>query len=97
MNLFGNAAPKLTAMEQAKEWKRKISKESRSIDRDIVKLQREEKKSMAECKKLLKEGHKPAAKLLAKEVVNTRKAIERMHAAIAHLNSVSVNLQTSIC
>lgn len=33
---------------------------------------------MNECKKLTKEGRVSAAKILAKEVVSTRKAVERM-------------------
>lgn len=33
---------------------------------------------MVECKKLAKEGRLGAAKILAKEVIGTRKAVERM-------------------
>ena len=97
MNIFGNAQPKLTPAEQAKEWKRNITKEMRSIDRDIEKLHREEKKSLLECKKLLKDKQNNAARMLAKEVVNVRNTIARMHTAKAQLNSVNMNLQTSVC
>ena len=97
MNIFGNAKPNLTPAEQAKEWKRNITKEMRSIDRDIEKLHREEKKSLLECKKLLKDKQNNAARMLAKEVVNVRNTIARMHTAKAQLNSVSMNLQTSVC
>ena len=85
----------------AKEWRRNLAKEARSIDRDVrldwnfwsfhrtwflntnTKLQvenlrREEKKALLECKKLAKEGRVSAAKILAKEVIGTRKAVERM-------------------
>jgi division protein CdvB (Snf7/Vps24/ESCRT-III family) len=41
-------------------------------------LGREEQKAMKECKKLAKENRVSAARILAKEVVNTRKAVERM-------------------
>ena len=41
-------------------------------------MRREEKKALTECKKLAKENRVSAAKILAKEVVNTRKAVERM-------------------
>lgn len=41
-------------------------------------MRREEKKALLECKKLAKEGRVGAAKILAKEVVGTRKAVERM-------------------
>lgn len=41
-------------------------------------------------------GYIPASKVLAKEVVNTRKAIARMYSAQAQLNSVSMGLSTSV-
>ena len=94
----------------AKEWRRNLAKEVRSIDRDVrhsivedtmctqfwsiccpyifVKvenLRREEKKALTECKKLAKENRVSAAKILAKEVVNTRKAVERMQVPIKKL------------
>jgi hypothetical protein len=41
-----------------------------------------------ECKKLSKEGRVGAAKILAKEVVNTRKAVERMQ---VRFNSIDLS------
>jgi hypothetical protein len=43
------------------------------------------------------QGHTKAAKTLAKEIVNTRRAIDRMHVAKTQLNSVSMQLQTTAC
>ena len=97
MNIFGNAAPKKSPADEVKEWKRSIAKEIRNIERDIEKLKIAEKKSASECKKYLKDGHADAARILAKEIVNTRKAADRMHAAKSQLNSVSMQLQTSLC
>ena len=37
-------------VEEAKEWKRNLAKESRKLDRDILHLERAEKKAMKECK-----------------------------------------------
>jgi len=96
MNFFGTAAPKQTPEEAAKEWKRKIEREGRKITRDIQDLERAEKKSMVECKKLAKSGQMRAVRMLVKEVINTRNAIARMHAAKAQLNSVAMSLSTSM-
>ena len=96
MNLFGAASKKLDPVEQAKEWKRKIQHESRSLDRDIAKIKQAEQKALAECKKLAKQGHEKAAKILAREVVNARTQQERLHVAKTQLNSVSMQLQTSV-
>jgi division protein CdvB (Snf7/Vps24/ESCRT-III family) len=97
MNFFGAAQQnKMPPAEQDMERTRQLAKESRSIDRDISKLKTAEKASMAECRKLIKQGYIPASKVLAKEVVNTRKAMNRMYAAQAQLNSVSMSLATSV-
>jgi hypothetical protein len=48
MNFFGTK--KVDPIEQAKEWKRNLAKESRKLDRDILNLQRAEKRAMKECK-----------------------------------------------
>lgn len=95
-NLFGKAVPKLTPSEQAKEWKKKLAQEGRKLDREIEKISATEKKALTECKKLAKEGRQDNAKILAKQVLNTRRAKERMQLSRATLNSVSMNLQTNI-
>jgi hypothetical protein len=48
MNFFGTK--KVDPIEQAKEWKRNLARESRKLDRDILNLQRAEKRAMKECK-----------------------------------------------
>lgn len=88
---------KPTPEELAKEWKRNIQKEIRKIDRDISTIKRAEQKSINECKALAKKGRTPAVKILAKEIVNTRRTIERMYTAKAQLGSVQNNLQTQLC
>ena len=98
MMFFGGAPKKkVDPAESAKEWKRNLQKESRNIERDIAKLQKEEQKAIKECKKLAKSGHTNAVKILARQVVQTRKSVERMHLARAQLNSVSMQLQTAVC
>ncbi len=91
------SVPKDDAMQLGKEWKRNLQKEARKIDRDILNIKRAEDKSVKECKALAKAGRTSAVKILAKEIINTRKSVERMYMAKAQLNSVAMNLQTSMC
>jgi charged multivesicular body protein 3 len=93
-SLFGGK--KVDPVDLAKEWKRKLAKEMRLIDREISNIKREEDRAMKECKALAKTNRLPAAKILAKQVAQTRKAVERMYVTKAQLNSVSNNLQTSV-
>lgn len=44
MNLFGKREPPPDPSQLAKEWKRKLQKESRDLDRQISNLRREEGK-----------------------------------------------------
>ena len=95
MNIFGVKKPTQTPTELAKEWGRKLTKEGRELDRSVVKLRREEDKALKECKALAKKGHNNAVKILAKEIAQTRKAVERMYMAKANMNSVALQLKTS--
>lgn len=96
MMFFSSSTPKQDPVDLAKEWKRNLQKESRKIDRDILGIKRQEDRAMKECRALVKANRLSAAKILAKEVANTRKTVERMYTAKAQLNSVATHLQTSI-
>jgi charged multivesicular body protein 3 len=94
MNFFGTKP--VDPVEQTKNWKRELQKTSRKLERDIAGLERAEKDALKECKKLAKAGNQSAARILAKEVVNTRKAIDRMYQGKAQINSVCFALQNSL-
>lgn len=103
MNFFGKAAApekkekqSTDPVDQAKQWKRNLQREINHMTRDITNLKRAEEKALKECKKLAQGGNLKAAKIMAREIVNTRKQIDRMYAANAQLNSVQMMLQTSI-
>jgi SRSO17 transposase len=83
--------------ELAKEWKRNLQKEVRKMDRDILNIKRQEDRATKECQKLAKSNQISAARILAKEIVRTRKTVERMYTTKAQLNSVANSLQTSVC
>ena len=81
-------------LEDMKKWKRELAKEGRQMEREIRKIEDAEKKSKAECQKLAKEGRVDACKILAKEIVRTRNAKERMLVARTQISSISMQLQT---
>lgn len=66
------------------------------MDRDIAAMRTQEKKALAECKKYVKMKEVGAAKIIAKQVAQTRKMIERQYLAKAQLNSVAMEIQSSI-
>ena len=73
--------------------KRKINRDVRDLERQIAGITREEKKVTAEIKKLAKKQQMGAVKTLAKSLVNSRKAKDRLFEARASLNSVRMQIQ----
>ncbi len=57
----------------------------------------EEQKLKRSIKELAKKGDKQSAKVLAKEIVQSRKAKERIYKSKAQLNSVSMQLSQNLC
>lgn len=96
MNLLekvGLAKPK-DPLEDLKKWKRDLAKEMRTMDREVRNIEAAEKKSMDECRKLGKQGRTEACKIIAKEILRTRAARDRMLQSKAQLSSISMQLQT---
>lgn len=87
---------KLSPEEQAKKWKRGLNREVRQLDRQLRSIETEEKKLHREIKTLAKKGEKGSVKILAKELVRSRKAKEKIHQGKAQLNSVSMQLQQNM-
>jgi len=87
MGLFGkskSADPK----EQVQEWCKKIRKEGYNLDRQINSIKREEMKVSKSLKDAAKKGDKDVCKILAKEIINSRKSVNKLYTAKANLNSV---------
>jgi charged multivesicular body protein 3 len=58
-----------------REWNSKLRKQQFLLDRQIRNIQREEEKVKLELKKAAKRGDKDVCLVLAKEIVNSRKAV----------------------
>jgi len=96
MSLFGK---KPTTEEIVKKWKRELKREDRNLDKNIRSIELEEQKLKRSIKELAKKGDKQnlqSAKALAKELIRSRKAKERIYKSKAQLNSVSMQLTQNL-
>ena len=90
MGLFGKSPdPK----EQVNEWCKKLRKESNQIERQINGIRREEAKVTKSLKDAAKKGDKDVCKILAKEVVHSRKTVSKLYAAKANINSIQMQMK----
>jgi len=88
--IFGdgkNARKKLLRKNQ-----REINQLIRELDRERLKLQRDESTSIQELKKFAKEQNMQAAKVTAKSIVRNRGAITRLHQLKSQLQAVSLRM-----
>jgi hypothetical protein len=94
MGLFGST--KVDPKKMVSEMSVGLRKEMRAIDRQILQIEREQQKTKAEIKKHAKKNDIDVCKILAKELVNSQKAVSRMHASKAQINSVMVSLANTV-
>ncbi|XP_026703109.1 charged multivesicular body protein 3 isoform X3 [Athene cunicularia] len=78
------------------EWSLKIRKEMRVIDRQIRDIQREEEKVKRSIKDAAKKGQKDVCVILAKELIRSRRAVSKLHASKAHMNSVLMGMKNQL-
>uniref|UniRef100_A0A6B0V5S0 Putative vacuolar sorting protein vps24 n=1 Tax=Ixodes ricinus TaxID=34613 RepID=A0A6B0V5S0_IXORI len=91
MGLFGKT-PERSPKEQVREWTSKLRKEGYQLDRQIRAIQRQEEGVKKSLKEAAKKNEKDVCLILAKEVIRARKAINRIHASKAQLNSVVMSM-----
>eukprot|EP01129_Flabellula_baltica_P007996 TRINITY_DN3149_c0_g1_i1.p1 TRINITY_DN3149_c0_g1~~TRINITY_DN3149_c0_g1_i1.p1 ORF type:complete len:137 (-),score=18.19 TRINITY_DN3149_c0_g1_i1:13-423(-) len=82
--------------EMAKKWKKEINAEKRKIVREMAKIEREEDKLKKEIKKLADDGRMSNARTLARAIVQSEKARDRMLMASIRLNSVQMSINESM-
>ena len=90
MGLFGEK--KKTPQEQVREWKRELRRQERALDRDIRGIEREEAKLKTSAKQAAKRGDISNAKALARELVHSHKAKERIYMSKAALRSAELSM-----
>ncbi|XP_077411535.1 charged multivesicular body protein 3 isoform X2 [Vanacampus margaritifer] len=78
------------------EWTQKIRKESRTMDRQIRDIQREQEKVKKSIKDAAKKGQRDVCVILAKEMVQSKRAVTKLYSSKAHLNSVTLSMKNQL-
>ncbi|KZW04230.1 hypothetical protein EXIGLDRAFT_663708 [Exidia glandulosa HHB12029] len=81
-----------TPEERVRTWQQKLRAESRQLDREIRQLDQAMATARASVKKLATKGDTASARILAKELVRSKKQKERLHVSKARLGSIGVQL-----
>ncbi|ORY49016.1 hypothetical protein BCR33DRAFT_695530, partial [Rhizoclosmatium globosum] len=87
---------RLTPEEQVKKWKASIRGQERELDKQIRGIETAEAKVKKDIKAAAKRNDAASCRLLAKEIVRSRKARDRLHTSKAQLNSLSMQLQQQL-
>lgn len=90
---MGGLLAKEDPKDALRRYKRVLDRSIREIDRERLNLERQEKKVTADIKKTAREGQIGAVKIMAKDLVRTRKFIEKFYGMRTQLQSVSLRLQ----
>jgi len=75
-----------------KEWNGKLRKEGYALDRQVRGIKREEDKIKKSLKEAAKKNDKQVCTILAKEMIRSRKAVNRIYASKAQLSSVQLQM-----
>ncbi|TXT12125.1 uncharacterized protein COLE_02535 [Cutaneotrichosporon oleaginosum] len=84
----------MTPAERLRQHQRSLQKAQRELERERAKLEQQEKKTMADIKKNAKAGNMNACKILAKDLVRTRRYMQKFTQMRVQLQAVSLRMQT---
>jgi charged multivesicular body protein 3 len=79
-----------------KKWRQTIRTQERELDKQIRGIETEEVKVKRNIKQAAKRKDTASCKLLAKEILRSRKAKDRLYTSKAQLNSLVMQLQQQI-
>lgn len=89
--LFGR---KTTPEEMMRKNQRALNKAMREMDRERMKLEQQEKKLVMDIKKMAKQNQLDAVKIMAKDLVRTRRAVKKFMLMKTNIQAVSMRIQT---
>uniref|UniRef100_A0AAX7UCM6 Charged multivesicular body protein 2a n=1 Tax=Astatotilapia calliptera TaxID=8154 RepID=A0AAX7UCM6_ASTCA len=89
--LFGR---RKTPEEMLRQNQRALNRAMRELDRERMKLEQQEKKIIADIKKMAKQGQMDAVKIMAKDLVRTRRYVKKFIMMKANIQAVSLKIQT---
>ncbi|CAE7755132.1 chmp3 [Symbiodinium pilosum] len=100
INLFGKGhtqeAQKESAKEMVREWQRNLRAEARGLDRSIRKIEQEEDKIRKDIQTMAKQGGDPKSiQMLAKSLVRSNKAKDRLYTSRSIMQSAVAELETT--
>ncbi|CAL8382231.1 unnamed protein product [Gadus morhua 'NCC'] len=89
--LFGS---RKTPEQMLKQNQRALNRAMRDLDKERQKLEQQEKKIIADIKKMAKQGQMDAVKIMAKDLVRTRRYVKKFIMMKANIQAVSLKIQT---
>jgi len=89
--LFGRS---VTPAERLRQHQRTLAKAQRELDRERGKLEQGEKKLAADIKRSAKSGQMNACKVMAKDLIRTRRYIHKFYQIRTQLQAVGLRIQT---
>ncbi|KAI0807009.1 Snf7-domain-containing protein [Fomes fomentarius] len=89
--LFGRT---VTPAERLRQHQRALAKAQRELDRERTKLEQQEKKLIMDIKKSAKAGQMNACKVMAKDLVRTRRYVQKFYQMRTQLQAVGLRIQT---
>ncbi|KAJ3877468.1 vacuolar sorting protein DID4 [Lentinula edodes] len=89
--LFGRS---VTPAERLRQHQRSLAKAQRELDRERAKLEQSEKKLIMDIKKSAKAGQMNACKVMAKDLVRTRRYVQKFYQMRTQLQAVGLRIQT---
>ncbi|KAK7043714.1 ESCRT-III subunit protein did4 [Paramarasmius palmivorus] len=89
--LFGRT---VTPAERLRQHQRSLAKAQRELDRERTKLEQSEKKLIMDIKKSAKSGQMNACKVMAKDLVRTRRYVQKFYQMRTQLQAVGLRIQT---
>ena len=89
--LFGK---RISPDEMLRKNQRALNKAMRDLDRERMKMEQQEKKIIQDIKKMAKEGQMDSVKIMAKDLVRTRRYVKKFMLMKANIQAVSLKIQT---
>lgn len=89
--LFGRT---VTPAERLRQHQRALAKAQRELDRERAKLEQQEKKLVGDIKRSAKAGQLNACKVMAKDLVRTRRYVQKFYQMRTQLQAVGLRIQT---
>ena len=84
----------MTPDEMLRKNQRALNKAMRELDRERAKMEQQEKKIINDIKKMAKQGQMDAVKIMAKDLVRTRRYVKKFMLMRANIQAVSLKIQT---